>query len=260
VAIKAALLAGATHGPSWTNNAPTSGAGRGITARPLDPVFGCGTVNIDRAHRIITADESQSLATADDAALEPPAPQVVLWDVEVLQSSAAVQQFHYRLDLPAPGDVSIVATWTRNLPTNGFSSATAPAIANVTLRLQRIEGDMVVPLTGDAGIGRFESGNVVSSSAVDNVEHLFVRGLAPGSYVVSVVREATAASALSFLAVAGIVDLRTVPGDLNGDGVVNGDDLGIMLGAWGPGTGPADLNLDDTVDGNDLGILLGAWT
>ena len=260
VAIKAALLAGATHGPSWTNNAPTSGAGRGITARPLDPVFGCGTVNIDRAHRIITADESQSLATADDAALEPPAPQVVLWDVEVLQSSAAVQQFHYRLDLPAPGDVSIVATWTRNLPTNGFSSATAPAIANVTLRLQRIEGDMVVPLTGDAGIDRFESGNVVSSSAVDNVEHLFVRGLAPGSYVVSVVREATAASALSFLAVAGIVDLRTVPGDLNGDGVVNGDDLGIMLGAWGPGTGPADLNLDDTVDGNDLGILLGAWT
>jgi hypothetical protein len=260
VAIKAALLAGATHGPSWTNNAPTSGAGRGITARPLDPVFGCGTVNIDRAHRIITADESQSLATADDAALEPPAPQVVLWDVEVLQSSAAVQQFHYRLDLPAPGDVSIVATWTRNLPTNGFSSATAPAIANVTLRLQRIEGDMVVPLTGDAGIDRFESGNVVSSSAVDNVEHLFVRGLAPGSYVVSVVREATATSALSFLAVAGIVDLRTVPGDLNGDGVVNGDDLGIMLGAWGPGTGPADLNLDDTVDGNDLGILLGAWT
>jgi uncharacterized protein (DUF2141 family) len=119
---------------------------------------------------------------------------------------------------------------------------------------------MVVPLTGDAGIDRFESGNVVSSSAVDNVEHLFVRGLAPGSYVVSVVREATATSALSFLAVAGIVDLRTVPGDLNGDGVVNGDDLGIMLGAWGPGTGPADLNLDDTVDGNDLGILLGAWT
>jgi hypothetical protein len=260
VAIKAALLAGAVHGPAWTNNAPASGANRGITARPLDPVFGCGTVNIDRAHRILTADESQPVATADDAVLEPPAPLAVLWDVDVLQSSAALQQFHYRLDLPAAGDVSIVATWNRNMATNAFSSATAPAVANVTLRLQRIDGETVVPLSGDAGIGRFESGNVVSSSAVDNVEHLYVRGLERGSYVVSVVREATASSALGFLAVAGIVDLRAVPGDLNGDGVVNGDDLGILLGAWGPGTGPADLNLDGSVDGNDLGILLGNWT
>jgi hypothetical protein len=260
VAIKAALLAGAAHGPAWTNNAPASGANRGITARPLDPVFGCGTVNIDRAHRILTADESQPVATADDAVLEPPAPLAVLWDVDVLQSSAALQQFHYRLDLPAAGDVSIVATWNRNMATNAFSSATAPAVANVTLRLQRIDGETVVPLSGDAGIGRFESGNVVSSSAVDNVEHLYVRGLERGSYVVSVVREATASSALGFLAVAGIVDLRAVPGDLNRDGVVNGDDLGILLGAWGPGTGPADLNLDGSVDGNDLGILLGNWT
>jgi hypothetical protein len=146
------------------------------------------------------------------------------------------------------------------MATNAFSSATAPAVANVTLRLQRIDGETVVPLSGDAGTGRFESGNVVSSSAVDNVEHLYVRGLERGSYVVSVVREATASSALGFLAVAGIVDLRAVPGDLNGDGVVNGDDLGILLGAWGPGTGPADLNLDGSVDGNDLGILLGNWT
>ena len=47
------------------------------------------------------------------------------------------------------------------------------------------------------------------------------------------------------------------PGDLNGDGVVNGADLGIMLGAWG--TPGADLNGDGTTDGADLGILLGSW-
>jgi len=46
--------------------------------------------------------------------------------------------------------------------------------------------------------------------------------------------------------------------DLNGDGVVNGADLGILLGAWGGG-GPADLNGDGIVNGADLGILLGAW-
>ena len=52
------------------------------------------------------------------------------------------------------------------------------------------------------------------------------------------------------------------PADLNQDGVVNGADLGIMLGAWGPCPSspcPADLNNDGSVDGADLGTLLGAW-
>lgn len=51
-----------------------------------------------------------------------------------------------------------------------------------------------------------------------------------------------------------------VPGDLNGDGHVNGADLGMLLGAWGTGGVPADLNADGTVNGADLGALLGAWT
>ena len=51
------------------------------------------------------------------------------------------------------------------------------------------------------------------------------------------------------------------PADFNGDGTVNGDDLGVLLAAWGPaGPGEAeDLNQDGAVDGNDLGILLAAW-
>ena len=48
--------------------------------------------------------------------------------------------------------------------------------------------------------------------------------------------------------------------DLNGDGVVNGDDLGLLLAAWGATGGPADLNDDGSVNGDDLGILLGDWT
>ena len=51
------------------------------------------------------------------------------------------------------------------------------------------------------------------------------------------------------------------PADLNGDGAVNGDDLGIMLGAWGPCSGcAADLDRNGNVDGDDLGSLLGSWT
>ncbi len=46
--------------------------------------------------------------------------------------------------------------------------------------------------------------------------------------------------------------------DLNGDGVVDGADLGILLNNWG-GDGVGDLNGDGVVDGADLGILLINW-
>ena len=51
-------------------------------------------------------------------------------------------------------------------------------------------------------------------------------------------------------------------GDLNNDLVVNGLDLGILLGNWGPCSGTpcqGDINQDNVVNGQDLGILLGAW-
>ncbi len=45
--------------------------------------------------------------------------------------------------------------------------------------------------------------------------------------------------------------------DLNGDGAVNGADLGMLLAAWN--TPDADLSGDGTTDGADLGLLLAAW-
>jgi hypothetical protein len=54
-------------------------------------------------------------------------------------------------------------------------------------------------------------------------------------------------------------------GDLDGDGIVNGVDLGRLLAEWGscsqvPGGCQSDLNGDGNVDGIDLGMLLGGWT
>lgn len=49
------------------------------------------------------------------------------------------------------------------------------------------------------------------------------------------------------------------PADFNLDGIVDGNDLGTLLGFWGATSGPADLNCDGIVDGNDLGTLLGYW-
>ena len=48
------------------------------------------------------------------------------------------------------------------------------------------------------------------------------------------------------------------PADLNGDGIVDGADLGALLANWGQ-SGASDLNDDGVTDGADLGLLLGAW-
>jgi len=51
-------------------------------------------------------------------------------------------------------------------------------------------------------------------------------------------------------------------GDLNDDGLVDGADLGLLLGGWGACTSApcvGDLNEDGLVDGADLGLMLGAW-
>lgn len=54
-------------------------------------------------------------------------------------------------------------------------------------------------------------------------------------------------------------DGASVPGDLNGDGVVDGADLASLLSQWGS-SGDADLNGDGVVNGADLAMLLANWT
>ena len=53
------------------------------------------------------------------------------------------------------------------------------------------------------------------------------------------------------------------PGDFNCDGLVNGEDLGVLLVSWGPcdteAPCPGDVNGDGAVNGVDLAILLFNW-
>ncbi|HMN97461.1 MAG TPA: hypothetical protein PKC90_13385, partial [Phycisphaerales bacterium] len=48
------------------------------------------------------------------------------------------------------------------------------------------------------------------------------------------------------------------PADLNDDGIVDGADLGILLGNWGT-MGVGDIDMDGDIDGADLGLLLGGF-
>ena len=88
-------------------------------------------------------------------------------------------------------------------------------------------------------------------------------GLAPGTYTSTAtvqtsdenVPGATTAQVVATLS-ATIGSGRL--GDLNGDGVVHGADLGSLLSQWGQ-PGPGDLNGDGIVGGADIGIMLANW-
>jgi hypothetical protein len=56
-------------------------------------------------------------------------------------------------------------------------------------------------------------------------------------------------------------DVVQVPGDLNGDMEVNGQDLTIFLADWGnTNNGLGDVNGDSVTDGYDLTLILSYWT
>jgi hypothetical protein len=54
-------------------------------------------------------------------------------------------------------------------------------------------------------------------------------------------------------------DIPTCTADFNGDGAVNGDDLALLLQAWGTDQFFADLNGDGAVNAADLSIFLKLW-
>lgn len=69
-------------------------------------------------------------------------------------------------------------------------------------------------------------------------------------------------SDLNYLAMTNPVWLQpSQPGDVDGNGGVDVNDMLAMLGLWGACEGcPADTNGDGVVDVNDVLVLLGAWT
>ena len=96
---------------------------------------------------------------------------------------------------------------------------------------------------------------------MDNVEHLYIRGLAAGDYQLrlSLVDGGGASNAQAGLAwYFSEPDIVDVPGDINGDGQVNVDDLLQLLSEYGNCNGncASDLDGDGDSDVNDLLLLL----
>lgn len=98
---------------------------------------------------------------------------------------------------------------------------------------------------------------------LENGEYLFTGGTYIAAYDPVTGQQRTIVNAVSptsgFRFVYRVEVPTPCPADLNIDGAVDGADMGLLLGAWGPGNGIADINRDGVVDGADMGLLLGAW-
>jgi hypothetical protein len=154
--IKALLLAGASKQalPQWRRLA---------SAKPYDEVFGAGEVNIRNAWRI-QAGGKWGAAEQSEVAGQG-------WDFTAMKVAGQSCRYFFTV-LPGQFAQSFSAalTWHRSID---LGAGTA-ALANLTLRLYATE--------------QFTSGTVIaeSVSAVDNVEHVFLRHLPPGQYALEV--------------------------------------------------------------------------
>jgi len=257
--LKAVILAGATHEDlhdgQWSNNPYTSGPDRGWTKKPIDPVVGVGTLNVNTSHMILTGLEQ-------DGSAEPPTSTSATWAGWDLASIGIGQSAYYRFKVhQLAEEVSILATWHRwtSMP---FGESDWE-VANFNLILWRVDdaGELVT-LLGDDGLPWFAGGNVVSASGLDNIEHLYVTGLEPGDYVIELARVDSIGSLPQWdAAIAWLMpEPPEMPEDVTGDGVVDVLDLLAILAAWGDCPGcPEDINGDDVVDVLDLLAILAAW-
>ena len=109
-------------------------------------------------------------------------------------------------------------------------------MADFDLILWRVDGKgQTVTLIGDAGLPWFAEGNVVSAGSVDNIEHVFVRELEAGDYVLELRRLDGLAGYPDWdAAVAWHMPPSSIAGDLDGDCVVGISDFLDLLGNWGP--------------------------
>lgn len=177
--IKAVLMTGAEHRSGWSNLPVTTGALRGATATPLDSVFGADQIDVDAAHWILSAGE-QPAATDPVVALDSRPAGWSEVDIDAGQS----RWLHFSIEARKP-TVVVTATWHRSVPGNFTSSA----LSDLDLELWAVDAQgLPSAIVGSAPGAFFGGGNVLSDSAVDNVEHLYVTDLEPGDYLLELRR------------------------------------------------------------------------
>jgi hypothetical protein len=124
---------------------------------------------------------------------------------------------------------------------------------------------MPIEISGDNGTTWVQLENVTENAGAWVKKTFRIQTYVPASTQVRIRFRAQDLNAGSIIE-AAVDDVRVygatctpaLVGDLDGNGVVNGLDLAVLLGAWGTGT--YDLSGDGIIGGEDLALLLTHWT
>jgi hypothetical protein len=217
------------------------------STQPLDSRYGAGQLNIDASYHMLVAGQ-QSPGSLSDVLVSG-------WDYG---SIAPLVQQTYFFTIPddyVAASFSAVAAWNRQIaftPGTGLNPAKlTPSLANLDLKLYAADGYSLGSLLEE------------SVSTIDNIEHVFRRGLTSGHYALTISSDLPADFALAWN-----TDLMLL-GDANRDGKVTGGDYTIWADHFGSKVArftQGDFNGDGLVTGADYTIWAdhfvadaGAW-
>ncbi len=239
--MKAILLAGASKDtlPSWSQ---LDGSGEW---HPLDETYGAGELNMFDSYAITVGGRG----TGTTATPTPVASHG--WDYQVIQPGTG-NELLYDLIIPTgstAAELSIALAWNAQI-SSPFSTGD-PVVADLNLELVDSNG-----LTIDTNLAdTYVDG--LSASDVDNVEHIYLTDLGPGTYTLKVSSDDLASEFGLAWRTSTLFDSTTA--DFNDDGSVDGSDYL----AWQVGYGTlvnatradGDANGDGHVDADDLVIF-----
>jgi hypothetical protein len=181
--LKAILLAGASKAPfpAWSNE-----------TRPLDPHWGAGQLDVLAAHRILLGGGYAAGPSTSPAPVGRRG-----WSLAPV-SAASPALFSFTIDPGAPAEFAVALVWNRIVREVRTGS---PLNRRYTYEPDPL-ADLALTLSGpDIAFHR-------SDSAVDNVEHLFLRSLPPGHYTLTV---SSTSPATTLFALAWRAELQLAP-------------------------------------------------
>jgi len=240
--IKAMLMAGATKGEfaNWID--PTTGLvnpWNRTQTRPLDDIFGAGELNVYNSYLIGIGGKQSASASQPNSSVGSYG-----WDYKAKEDAANDLYYNFQVaEGSTAADFSILLAWnakiTDNDPNDNVFTPTE-SLQNLDLRLYDSTTSFMCSMLDQ------------SISTVDNVEHIYLNSIGPGTYTLKVTGAANWDYGLAWRMTTAFDEPNA---DFDGDGVVSGSDFlvwqrnfGTLLGAvnsQGDADGDGDVDEDD---------------
>ena len=221
--LKAILMAGATKDefPGWTHSSTS----------PLDETFGAGELNILNSYKIQLGGEFEGSTSSPSAPVGDYG-----WDYDIAEPGQALLYNFEVSEFSTSAELSVVLAWNIEIIDSNSGSSFSPShsLANLDLELfNSTDG--------------FLSESVNSSmSTIDNVEHIHLTDLDPGTYTLRLTTSATRDFGLAWR-LSNVVPNVSF-GDYNNNGVVDAADYTIWQDTLGS-------LLDLSADGDGNGVI-----